>query len=141
MVNLFYEDTEILDLRPEFFVSWYGKLCANYGFELGEISLIFCSDNYLLEINREHLNHDYYTDIITFNYNEKEVVSGDLFISVDRVKENALDNKVLFLDELYRVCAHGVLHLFGFNDKSDKDIKQMRKKEEEALRIVSRGTI
>ena len=140
MVNIFYEETEILDLDPEFFVSWFHRTCAVHEVVLGEINLIFCSDDFLLDINREHLKHDYYTDIITFNYNENNV-SGDLFISVDRIKENSSHYKVDFINELHRVVIHGVLHLIGFNDKTPDEEAEMREEEEKGLRlIVSRET-
>lgn len=135
MVELFFEDTEVLDLNPDFFVSWLSKICDAEGRKLQEISLIFCSDEYLLNMNKEYLDHDYYTDIITFDY-YTEAISGDLFISIDRVKENALLNNVLFRDELNRVVAHGVLHLLGFGDKSEEESAQMRKKENEALALI-----
>jgi len=135
VVELFFEDTEVLDLKPDFFVSWLSKICDVEGRKLQEISLIFCSDEYLLNMNKEYLDHDYYTDIITFDY-YTEAISGDLFISIDRVKENALLNNVLFRDELNRVVAHGVLHLLGFGDKSEEESAQMRKKENEALALI-----
>lgn len=140
MLNIFYEDTEILDLSPEFFVSWLNKVCEMHNDSLGDLNLIFCSDDYLLEINREHLNHDYYTDIITFNYNDGDI-SGDLFVSIDRVRENAQTIGVPFDNELHRVVAHGVLHLLGFNDKSEEECLEMRIQEGVALElIVSRET-
>lgn len=140
MVNVFFEETEILEFTPEFFISWLDKLCRHHGQVLGEVNLIFTNDEYLLEVNKEHLDHDYYTDIITFNYNENDI-SGDLYVSVDRVRENSLTLNVPFLDELYRVVAHGVLHLIGFNDKTDKEEFEMRKEENIALEmIVSRET-
>ena len=136
MIEIYFEDTEVLDLSPEFFVSWLLKVTEVEGFDLGNVSLIFCSDEYLLEMNREHLNHDYYTDIITFDYTEGSVVSGDLFISIDRVKENATDNKVMFHVELNRVVGHGVLHLMGYNDKSDDEQEEMTRKEDWALGLI-----
>lgn len=135
MVNLFFEDVEVLDLDPDFFVLWLSKVCEIEKKELGEVSLIFCSDEYLLEMNRTHLDHDYYTDIITFDYYEEEI-TGDLFISVDRVKENATDLSGDFKDELHRVVVHGVLHLLGYGDKSEDEEKLMRKKENEALLLI-----
>jgi rRNA maturation RNase YbeY len=141
VVNLFFEDVEVLDLRPEFFVSWLSELCIQEGKTLGEITVVFSSDDYLLEVNREHLNHDYYTDIITFDYCEGDVVSGDLFISVDRVRENAIEFNEMFHVELNRVVAHGTLHLIGYGDKSGDEAKLMREKESFALGlIVPRGT-
>lgn len=136
MVEIFFEETEILDLHPEFFVSWLSDLCVTHGKELGDLSLVFCSDDYLLDMNRTHLEHDYYTDIITFDYCEGLVVSGDLFVSVDRVRENATVFGVMFHVELYRVVAHGVLHLLGFKDKSEKDELEMRRQEEMALSMI-----
>lgn len=135
MVNLFFEDTEILDLNPEFFALWVSKICELEGKKTDEVSIVFCSDEYLLEMNKQYLDHDYYTDIITFDY-YTENVSGDLFISVDRVKENALINSVPFDNELKRVVAHGVLHLLGFADKSEEESKLMREKENEALALI-----
>ena len=140
MVNIFFEDTEVLDLRPEFFISWLSEVCVLHNNSLGEVSLVFCSDEYLLEMNRTHLNHDYYTDIITFDYSEGDV-SGDLFISIDRVRENAKEERIDFLKELNRVVVHGVLHLLGFKDKSGEESKEMRTQENAALEIiVSRET-
>ncbi len=141
MISIHFENTEILDLVPEFFVSWLSEACLLHAFELGDVSLIFCSDKYLLEMNRKHLSHDYYTDIITFDYSVNEIVSGDLFISVDRVQENAKEREIVFREELNRVVVHGVLHLMGFRDKSNSEAIQMRKLENEALSlIVSRET-
>ena len=97
--------------------------------ELGDITLIFCTDEELLAINKEHLDHDYYTDIITFNYNNDSIISGDLFISVDRIKDNTTQLAVSMEEELHRVCYHGVLHLVGYNDKTDQEIEIMRAKE------------
>lgn len=141
IVNIFYEDTKILDLSPEFFVLWLTKLCHIHGKTLDELNLIVCSNNYLLDVNRKHLNHDYYTDIITFDYCEDDKVAGDLFVSIDMVEENATKYNVSRETELHRVIAHGVLHLIGFNDKLENQKSVMRKKEEEALNlIVSRET-
>ncbi|MFM6935062.1 MAG: rRNA maturation RNase YbeY [Flavobacteriales bacterium] len=107
----------------------------------GDISIVLCSDEYLLKVNQDFLNHDYYTDIITFDYCEGKFVNGDLMISLDRVKDNALSENTLFSEEFYRVVFHGVLHLCGFKDKSPKDIKEMRMKESFYLsKYVSRET-
>ena len=133
MVNIFYEDIEVLDLRPEFFVLWLSKVCESEGKNLGELSLIFTSDDYLLDMNKEHLKHDYYTDIITFDYTEGGVVSGDLFVSVDRVNDNAEGLNVSRETELNRVVVHGVLHLIGYGDKSDSESALMREKENHYL--------
>lgn len=133
MINLFFEDVEIPGLNSEFFCSWLSDICEQEGKVLGEVNLIFCSDEYLLDVNKKYLNHDYYTDIITFDYNEGDLIFGDLFISKDRVVENAETVKVEFQVELNRVVVHGVLHLLGYKDKSEEDEAQMRLKENWAL--------
>ena len=98
--------------------------------EVGEINYIFCDDAYLLKINQEFLKHDTYTDIISFDYPEEKVLSGDVYISIERVKENVDLFKVSFKEELARVLIHGVLHFIGFKDKTDKEKAEMRKQEE-----------
>lgn len=102
----------------------------------GVLSFNFCSDKHLLSVNREFLDHDYYTDIITFNLNDGEEISGDIYISIDRVKENARSVESTFHVELLRVMIHGVLHLCGYNDKTKKEIATMRKKEDECLSLL-----
>lgn len=109
--------------------------------KIGNISLIFCSDNYLLDINIKYLNHNYFTDIITFNYVEGEIISGDLFISIDRVKENAIEFETMWIKELYRVIFHGLLHLIGYNDKTEEEKKIMKIKEDLYLSEVDFGGI
>jgi rRNA maturation RNase YbeY len=108
---------------------WLENVVDFYNKEMGVINVVFCSDEFLLKINKEHLNHNYFTDIITFNFCEKNEISGDLFISVHRVKDFAKTNKLTFVNELHRVIVHGVLHLCGFNDKSTKEKQKMRKLE------------
>ena len=135
MVEIFFEDTNDLALDPVETENWLNKICNSEGKELGDVNLIFCSDNYLLELNIKHLEHDYYTDIITFDYSE-ETISGDLFISIDRVEDNANSYKVPFLEELNRVIAHGVLHLIGYGDKTEPESATMRLKEGEALKLI-----
>lgn len=101
--------------------------------KLGDVQYIFCSDDELLKINIAHLNHDTYTDIITFDYTEKKMIHGDIFISIDRVKENAQKYNVTFENELHRVMIHGILHLCGYKDKKREDSKKMREMEDKAL--------
>ncbi|MBQ3635729.1 MAG: rRNA maturation RNase YbeY [Bacteroidales bacterium] len=108
-----------------------------YGKKLGDLSYIFCSDAKILEVNKQYLQHDYYTDIITFDYCEGEVVSGDMFISVETVGSNAEEYKETFERELHRVIIHGVLHLCGLKDKSEADAKKMRSAEDRALSILA----
>jgi rRNA maturation RNase YbeY len=134
MISVFFEDiSPTPNFDSEFLVSWISKVVESENKMLGEISYVFCSDEYLLEMNREHLNHDYYTDIITFDYCFENIVSGDLFISIDRVLDNAKEFSSIFKDELDRVCVHGVLHLCGYKDKSEADEVLMRSKEDEKL--------
>lgn len=136
MISVFFEDiSPTPNFNSEFLVSWINKVVESENKILGELSYVFCSDDYLLEMNREHLNHDYYTDIITFDYCFENIVSGDLFISLDRVEENAKEFSISFQDELDRVCVHGVLHLCGYKDKSEADEILMRQKEDEKLKL------
>ena len=129
-VELFYEDTQTLKLK-KLPLKKYINLLINSEFKkVGEISVILCSDKYLLEINIEYLKHNYYTDIITFNYVEGNLISGDLFISIDRVKENSIVFKTGLIKELYRVIFHGILHLIGYNDKTEEEKKIMKTKED-----------
>ena len=117
--------------------SWLVNLVECHKKKVGELNYIFCSDDYLLKMNQEHLKHDYFTDIITFDYCEKDLISGDLFISIDRINENAKTFGKTQINELNRVIAHGLLHLLGFKDKTAKDIAEMRSMEEEALNMLS----
>lgn len=134
-VELVFEEVETFQFNLADCERWLTNLCAIHNKELVELCLIFCSDTYLLEINRKHLNHNYFTDIITFNYCEEDSISGDLFISLDRVKDNAGQYNVEFSKELLRVVAHGVLHLIGFNDKNADDQKVMRAMENAAITL------
>lgn len=136
MVEIHIEDVATVPgISSEFLFAWFTHVCKVEEKALGEVNVIFCSDEYLLEMNRDHLQHDYYTDIITFDYSEEDTVSGDLFISVDRVADNANELDIPFLDELNRVCVHGLLHLCGYKDKSEKDEQLMRSKEDEMLAL------
>ena len=117
--------------------NWLRDVCISEGKNLAEVSYIFCSDDYLLEMNRQYLNHDYYTDVITFDYCEADDVSGDVFISIDRVSENAQSVGVSESEELHRVMVHGLLHLFGYHDKEAADKQQMTAKEDFYLSLRS----
>ncbi len=127
-INYFFEEIKEFNTGIKT-TDWISQTIINEGKTVGEINIIFCNDEYLLKINQEHLTHDYYTDIITFDYSENNLISGDLFISKDRVEENAEEYKVSFENELNRVIIHGILHLIGYNDKSESEIKEMRTKE------------
>ena len=116
---------------------WIESIVRSEKRELGEVLVILCSDEYLLKMNEQFLQHDYYTDIITFDYGEGKMLSGELYISIDRVRENAYTEGVEMLKELHRVIAHGVLHLCGYGDKTQKEKKEMRLKEDEKLRKLN----
>ena len=123
------EDASIALKKIKVIKRWLEDVVSFYNKEMGVINVVFCSDDFLLKINKEYLNHNYLTDIITFNFCEKNEISGDLFISIDRVKDFSKTNKLTFVNELHRVIVHGVLHLCGFNDKSTKEKQKMRKLE------------
>lgn len=142
MIEFEFLDIEIPEFKPEFFVSSLSDLVASEGFDEGDITVVFVTDEYLLEINKTHLDHDYYTDIITFDYTESNFISGDLFISYDRVLDNSKEFNVSSYNELCRVVFHGVLHLCGYKDKSLEDEILMRAKESFYLeKYVSRETL
>ena len=126
MIDFQFVNTEIPGFNSEFFILSLSNVVKTELKELGDISIIFVSDQYLLEMNQKYLNHDYFTDIITFDYCEHNIISGDLFISVDRVKENADSFNVDELTEIHRVMIHGVLHLCGYKDKTEEEEKNMR---------------
>ncbi|RPH32391.1 MAG: rRNA maturation RNase YbeY [Bacteroidales bacterium] len=116
-------------------VSWIKQIAENNNKVVGDISVIFVSDNYILSINNQYLNHNYFTDIITFDYSNKNIIEGDIFISIDTVESNSKTFSTCFSDELLRVIAHGVLHLIGFNDKIKNEKKEMREQENTALKL------
>ena len=135
MVRYFTEDTDFKFKGKLLNNKWYKFVAESEVRKLGDINVIFCSDNYLLDINIKYLHHDYFTDIITFDYSEGKTISGDLFISVDSVKENAVFYKTEFEEELNRVLVHGVLHLIGYDDHGEDEIATMRSKENYYLGI------
>lgn len=128
MISFNYETDFKLDNENDF-SSWITSVIINEGFKEGEINYIFCDDTYLLNLNIEFLNHDTLTDIISFDYTMGKEISGDIYISIDRVIENSEQFKVNFINELSRVMIHGVLHYCGYKDKIDEDIATMRMKE------------
>jgi len=135
MVRFYTEDIKFNLPQKQIVKRWLQSIAFSEGKKVGELSIIFCSDNYLLQINRQYLQHDYYTDIITFDYTEGNVIGGDLFISIDTVRANAEEYKQRFDQELRRVMAHGVLHLCGYSDTTDKERKAMRAAEDKALAL------
>jgi len=134
MIDFNYETDFELSNEAQY-SEWISEVIASEGKKEGDISYIFCDDEYLLEINQQHLDHDTLTDIISFDYTIGNEISGDIFISVERVKDNAIDFNVPFAEELLRVMAHGVLHYCGYKDKSEEDEKLMRSKEEEKIAL------
>lgn len=135
MIRCYREDTTFVFRQRLFNRRWLNAVALREGKKLGDINIIFCSDPYLLDVNRKYLGHDYYTDIITFDYCEGDVLSGDLFISVDSVRDNAAFYETGFAAELNRVIVHGILHLAGYDDHSDSEQKTMRSKEDYYLRL------
>lgn len=134
--NIFFHYTCPFQLKDEGKLTFWLKQTAQLEKKpVNELHFIFCDDNYLINKNQQYLNHDTYTDIITFDYTENEGLCGDIFISVERVKENAITFAVPFDEEIRRVMIHGVLHLIGYNDKSDKEKEMMTKKENQYLTL------
>ena len=131
----FVETKDILSQKNKI-KAWIKSVVEKKGMKVGDISYIFCKDEYLLNINKTYLNHDYFTDIISFDYSDKDKVAGDLFVSIDRVLDNSKSLNQEFEQELYRVIIHGVLHLLGLKDKTEKEEKEMRKAEEECLKSL-----
>ena len=129
------EDVSFLPKQRRALRQWIENCIVREGCTAGNIAYIFCSDEHLLDMNREHLKHDYYTDIITFDYSDGKHLSGDLFISIDRVRDNAKTLTISFPDELHRVMVHGVLHLAGHGDKTKADAAKMRILEESCLTL------
>lgn len=134
MISFNYETDFKLDNEAQY-EDWISRIIESEGFDEGEINYIFCDDDYLHKINVEYLDHDTLTDIISFDYTVGNVLQGDIFVSVERVKDNAIDFNVPFDDELKRVLSHGVLHYCGYKDKSPKDEALMRSKEEEKMQM------
>ena len=134
MISFNYESDFSLE-QEDVYASWIETIVESENKILGEISYIFCDDDFLHNINIQYLNHDTLTDIISFDYTEGDVISGDIFVSIERVVDNAKDFNVPFDEELKRVLAHGVLHYCGYKDKSDDDALLMRSKEEEKIKL------
>jgi probable rRNA maturation factor len=134
MISFNYETDFELDNETQY-EDWISRIIESEGFDEGEINYIFCDDEYLHKINVEYLDHDTLTDIISFDYTVGNLIQGDIFVSVERVKDNANDFNVSFEEELKRVLSHGVLHYCGYIDKSPKDEVLMRSKEEEKMQM------
>lgn len=118
--------------------AWLKSIIEEHGKQCKDLNIIFCTDGYILEINNQFLNHNYFTDIITFDYCEGKELSGELYISIDTVKMNAVEYKQEFLTELHRVIVHGVLHLLGYDDHKKADIAKMREAESKSLDLLEK---
>ena len=134
----FFSETDFEFSKSDVVAKWINDIALEFKYSISSLNYIFCSDEYLLDINRKYLNHDYYTDIITFdNSDEASSIESDIYISIDRVQENANTFNILFEKELFRVIIHGVLHLVGFEDHTDEEKALMRSKEEYCLSKLS----
>lgn len=130
------EEVKMPKLQKRRTNAWIKSVAVKYGKKIGDISYIFCDDEKILAVNKEYLQHDYYTDIITFDYCERDIISGDIFVSLDTVRSNAEEFGVSFENELHRVLIHGILHLCGQDDTSDELQEEMTRKENDALSMV-----
>ncbi|WP_293050010.1 rRNA maturation RNase YbeY [Paludibacter sp.] len=137
MIHYYSENIPQPKLRKRLISAWIKEVAQLHGKTTGEISYIFCDDEKILEVNRQYLQHDYYTDIITFDDNEGDKINGDIFISLDTVADNAKEFDVTFENELHRVMIHGILHLCGQDDHSKEERAEMIRKENEALSLFS----
>ncbi|HPK10356.1 MAG TPA: rRNA maturation RNase YbeY [Saprospiraceae bacterium] len=136
-IRYFSEDRSIPKfLKRRAVTAWLDKLAKAHQKSIAEINFIFCSDESLLQVNQEYLSHDYYTDIISFDNSNSDGLRGDIFISLDRVKDNAQQYGVSYEQELYRVICHGVLHFIGYKDKSEEESANMRAEEDKALKML-----
>lgn len=138
MIHYYSENIPQPKIRKRLISAWIKEVAQLHGKTTGEISYIFCDDEKILEVNRQYLQHDYYTDIITFDDNEGDKINGDIFISLDTVADNAKEFDVTFENELHRVMIHGILHLCGQDDHSPEERAEMIQKENEALSIWER---
>tara|TARA_B110000305_G_C18852340_1_gene365078 strand:- start:49 stop:477 length:429 start_codon:yes stop_codon:yes gene_type:complete len=132
----FHRENVSLNADEKLIIKWLTNSVNSLDYSIGELSFVFCSDDYLRKLNIKHLNQDYFTDVITFDYSKEMSLIGDVFISTERVKENAKLFNVSFNEELFRVIIHGVLHLCGFKDKTKEEKAEMRSKENDFLSLI-----
>lgn len=135
MVSYQAENIPFPNIKRRETTAWIRQVAATYGKKVGDVAYIFCDDEKILEVNRQYLNHDYYTDVITFDYTVRNTISGDIFISLDTVRSNSQDQHTTYKEELHRVIIHGILHLCGINDKGPGEREIMEKAENKALSI------
>lgn len=136
-INFFAQNIEFPAINQNKIIDWINIVAKNFDKIIGEINYIFTDDETILDVNRKFLNHDYYTDIITFDYSRRKLISGDLYISLDTVKSNASAFDKIYEEELHRVIIHGILHLCGINDKGPGEREIMENNENQALKILS----
>ncbi len=136
MIQYIVENTTVPHLEKKKLNAWIKDVAATYNQKTGDIAFVFCNDDRILEVNKQYLQHDYFTDIITFDYTEGNRISGDIFISIDTVKSNASEFQQDFLAELHRIIIHGILHLCGNDDKTPELRKEMTQKENDALALL-----
>ncbi|MBR0046905.1 MAG: rRNA maturation RNase YbeY [Bacteroidaceae bacterium] len=146
MISYTTDSVKMPSIRRRDTSAWIKAVAATYGKRVGDIGYIFCNDEKILEVNRQYLQHDYYTDIITFDYSDdelltgkKDTISGDLFISLDTVRSNAEQQGTTYDEELHRVIIHGILHLCGINDKGPGEREIMEREENKALKLIKMG--
>tara|TARA_B110000285_G_scaffold7739_1_gene7983 strand:- start:435 stop:863 length:429 start_codon:yes stop_codon:yes gene_type:complete len=132
----FHSENVSFSINEEIVVKWLKKSVNSLGFTIGELSFIFCSDEYIKKINIKYLTHHFFTDVITFDYSKEKLLFGDVYISIERVKENSKTYKTSFNEEMFRVIIHGVLHLCGFDDKTKEEKSLMRSKENDFLSSI-----
>ncbi len=137
MIRFFNKDIKFQLKHKMVLKKWIKNVVEQYSCKVGDINIILCNDPYILEINNQFLSHNYYTDIITFDYSEENIINGELYISIDTVRENAIEYSQEFPDELNRVIIHGILHLCGLDDHCEEDIKEMREAENAALELLT----
>ena len=135
-VKFHTDGVELPEIDKKAISQWVKSVAGNYERSIGEINYIFCSDEKILEVNNQYLQHDYYTDIITFDYTTGHIISGDIYISLDTVTTNAEQFTTSYHDELLRVIIHGILHLCGLKDETEEEEKEMRRAEDEALVLL-----
>ena len=133
----FHRENVSLNADEKLIIKWLTNSVNSLDYSIGELSFVFCSDDYLRKLNIKHLNQNYFTDVITFDYSKEMSLIGDVFISTERVKENAKLFNVSFNEELFRVIIHGVLHLCGFKDKTKEEKAEMRSKENDFLSLIN----
>ncbi|MDH6305988.1 putative rRNA maturation factor [Parabacteroides sp. PF5-5] len=135
-ISFHTEDAKLPSIKKRIVQNWIKTIATNHQKKTGDIAYIFCSDEKILEVNKEYLQHDYYTDIITFDYTEGDTISGDIFISLDTVKSNSETFNTSYMEELHRTIIHGVLHLCGINDKESGEREIMELNENKALEVL-----